>query len=76
VSDRSLYTVYSAGTLVVNYGWLNDDDETKLVRDLLASQLSTLLAIEPDLDFPACPVARWKSKVDELLAVVHQTLPL
>lgn len=75
VSERSPYSVYSDGTLQLSYGWLDDDDCAKTIRELLAERLHTTLGIEPDLKgWPTCDVARWKMNLDKLLRVLRETL--
>ena len=75
VSERSPYTVWSDGQITVNYGWLNDNDATKKLRDVLADRCHSLLGVEPDLAaYPTCPVAVWKAKLDKLLMLFTETL--
>ena len=49
IAQRSIFTVYSNGTLTLNFGWLKDNEETKHYGDELGKRLSTL----PGLDLPS-----------------------
>ena len=74
ISQRSLFSVFTDGTLQINFDWLNDNDETKRIRTLLGEELMKIkdLAIPPNY-FKHCigiPIENWYHHVDEITSIL------
>ncbi|MDD5529518.1 MAG: hypothetical protein PHX21_05750 [bacterium] len=69
ISKCSLYTVYSDGTLAINFGW-----HAKELQDKYATELSKLKGIEIPKDYadkwPGISIEKWQPVVDEFIRII------
>jgi len=74
ISQRSLFSVFTDGTLKMNFEWLNDNDETMRIRTLLGEALMKItdLAIPPNYPkrYVSIPIENWYPHVAELLSIL------
>jgi len=78
LSVRSPYSVFTDGTLKINFGWLNDNDETKRLRKIYGEALMKIKDFsipkeftEPEIYVPI-PVEKWYSHVDEFINIIKE----
>lgn len=81
VSPRSVFTVYSDGELQVNFGWLNEPDDSRPYAERLRSTLEEEMEGMPVPDeLPSnhsyVSVETWAPQVDEFITVVEDVLLL
>lgn len=71
ISARSLFTVFSDGTLQINFGWLNDNESTlafrKKIKDMLAERAK--LKFPPDFEekYIGFQPDQWINRVSEIV---------
>lgn len=75
ISARSLYTVYSDGTLQLNFGWLNDSETAKKYSDSFRKELQDML-IPHDYreDVASLPQSEWAPMLNDFIKVVEDLL--
>jgi hypothetical protein len=78
ISQRSLYKVYSDGTLQLNFPYLDDNETAERYRHQFARELSKLkrltLPENCEQKFPNIPVNKWAPALDDFKLVVQQLL--
>jgi hypothetical protein len=78
ISERSLYSVFSNGTLQLNFPHLHDNDTAERYRHQFARELSKLkrlgLPENCEEEFPNIPVEKWALLLDDFKRVVEQLL--
>jgi hypothetical protein len=78
ISERSLYTVYSDGTLRLNFGWLDDTETARPYRHQFAVELSKLkrLTLPEDCEekWVPIPIEKWTPLLDDFKRSVEQLL--
>jgi len=78
ISVRSPYSVFTDGTLQINFGWLNDNDETKRIRQIYGNSLIKIKDFSVPKDFTEVyvniPVQKWYSHIDEFIKIIQQIL--
>lgn len=75
ISVRSLYTVYSDGTLQLNFGWLHDNETTKRYRDEFRKCLQGLLIpSDHQEDWASVPIDQWAPKLKNFENAVEDLL--
>jgi len=78
VSQRSVYTVWSNGFLGINFGWLNDNENTLRWRDKLYSRLKEIMKdhITPEKKekWPSIPHEAWAPRVDDIISIITELL--
>lgn len=76
ISVRSPYSVYTDGTLQINFGWLTDNDETKRIRQIYGSSLIKIKEFSIPKDFTEAfvkiPVDKWYSHIDEFIKIIKE----
>ena len=74
ISQRSLFSVFTDGTLQINFEWLNDNDETKRIRTLLGEELMKIKDLAIPLNYPkryvGIPIENWYQHVDEITSIL------
>ena len=78
ISIRSLYTVFSDGTLQINFGWLNDNETTEKYRDDFKKELEKFKNIVIPNDYKerwvAIPIEKWAPKVNDFVKIVEDLI--
>jgi hypothetical protein len=78
ISAKSLYTVFSDGTLQINFGWLKDSEITQKYRDEFKKELEKLegFVIPYDYQNKWVPVSIeiWGSKVNEFIKIIKELI--
>ena len=76
ISMRSLYSVFTDGTLQINFGWLNDNDETKRIRTIYGGLLIKIKDFSIPKDFTEIyvniPIEKWYKHIDEFTKIVKE----
>lgn len=76
ISVRSIYTVFTDGTLQISFGWLNDNDETKMIRQIYGNSLIKIKDFSIPKDFTesyvSISVEKWYSYVDEFIKIIKE----
>ncbi|MBM3238233.1 hypothetical protein FJZ31_18225 [Candidatus Poribacteria bacterium] len=75
ISIRSVYTVWSDGSLSINFGWLNDNEHTLEWREKLRKELRRITQIanfipETGDRWPVIPREAWTPIVDEFIIIM------
>lgn len=77
VSHRSLYTIWSDGTLSLNFGWLHEGDAGRY-RDEFKKALERLpnISIPEHYQevFPNIPLEKWAPVADEFIAIIRELI--
>lgn len=77
VSVRSLYSVFTDGTLQINFGWLNDNEETLRKRKRYGKSLKKIddLSIPKDFDesesYINIPIEDWYRHTDQFIEIIE-----
>ena len=72
MSTRSLYTVYSNGTLQLNFSFLHDSETAKKYRDKFLERLEGLLISDASADDRVrVPIQEWRPKLTDFIKVVQ-----
>ena len=78
ICPRSIFTVWSNGSMALNFGWLKGDEITEQFRDRMKELVTTRLQFQvPDnytSKYPAYPVEQWGPKVDSFIGVINDLL--
>jgi hypothetical protein len=78
LAQRSLLTVYSNGTLALNFGWLNETEKARKVRstmkELVVSRLGVSLPEDLDHKYPSVPIDQWAPKVSSVIQLLKEIL--
>jgi len=76
ISVRSLYSVFTDGTLQINFGWLNDNDETKRTRTTFGESLIKIRDFSIPKDFTEIyvniPIEKWYKHIDEFIKIIKE----
>lgn len=76
ISVRSLYSVFTDGTLQINFAWLNDNDETKRTRSIYGESLIKIKDFSIPKNFAeayvSIPIEKWYSHADEFIKVIKK----
>ncbi len=65
---RPLITVWSYGSLQINFGYINGTEAAEQGRDILKQKIKDLGIQIPDMKLPTFPITEWKSKTDEIVS--------
>jgi hypothetical protein len=76
ICPRSFLTVWTNGSLQINFGWLNGTDTAEGARDRLKELVGERVGMHvPDISkFPSYPVTQWKGKVEEFVGALNETV--
>jgi len=78
ISAKSIYTVYSDGTLQINFGWLTDSDRARSYRHKFAQQLAKLngLSLPKNCEdsWVNVPVQKWGGVLDDFMRVIEELI--
>jgi len=76
VSQKSLYSVISDGSLDLNHGWLNDLPQSEKCRAVFLKELNKIpgLSIRTDSFRPRVSIETWGPVVDMFLAAVRRVI--
>jgi len=76
ISARSLYSVFTDGTLQINFGWLNDNDETKRIRIAYGELLNKIKDFSIPKDFTKIyvdiSIEKWYSHIEEFTKIIKE----
>ena len=82
VCVRSIFSVYSDGTIMINYGWFNENQEQKELMSFLKNELTDKVNLSaPDdyeIRFPIYQINEWSGKLKDLLSIlelIHDKYP-
>jgi hypothetical protein len=75
ISNKSLYSVYSDGTLSLNFGWL-DDEKASEYRETLSREFPRItgLTISNGGPYPVVPISQWTNAVDKVIQAFNQVI--
>jgi len=75
-SQRSVFTLYTDGRLVLNFDWLNDNDEIKRKTKVLEERLQKIFPQVPLIDqkYPRIEFELWKNKLDDFKKIISGVL--
>jgi len=78
ISERSLFSVFTDGTLRINFGWLDDNDETIRIMKTFGKTLMKIndFAIPENYaeTYVNIPIENWYSHVDEFIEIVKELI--
>jgi len=78
ISQRSVYTVRSNGVLQINFGWLNDNENTLQWREKLYNRLREIMKdrITPEKKekYPNIPPEIWVPRVEDFINIITELL--
>lgn len=78
ISVRSLYSVFTDGTLQINFAWLNDNDKTKKIRRKYGESLIKIKDFSVPKNFAeeyvSIPIEKWYPHVDEFIEVIKKVI--
>ena len=80
ISKRSVYTVRSDGCLIINFGWLNDNENTIKWREKLLEKLKRIEGLATKIPRSAedkwvsLPIEIWGPRVDEIILLLKKLL--
>ena len=78
ISVRSLYSVFSDGTLQINFGWLNDSESTEKYRDNFKKELEKIKDIVIPNDYKEkwveVSIQKWVSKVNDFIKIIEDLI--
>lgn len=78
ISTRSLYTVFSDGTLQINFGWLSDNETTEKYRDDFKKELEKFKDFNIPNDYkekyPILTIEKWAPKVNDFIMIVDELI--
>jgi hypothetical protein len=78
ISERSLFSVFTDGTLRINFGWLDDNDETLRIMKTFGKTLMKIndFAIPENYaeTYVNIPIENWYSHVDEFIEIVKELI--
>lgn len=75
ISNKSLYSVYSDGSLSLNFGWL-DDEKSSRYRDTLKSEFPRItgLSFSSNSPYPSVPITQWGKVVEKVIEALTQVI--
>jgi len=75
---KSVYTVWSDGTLTINFGWLNDNENALQWREKLYNRLREIMKdyITPEKKekYPNIPPEIWVPRVEDFINIITELL--
>ena len=75
INVRSLYSVFTDGTLQINF-WLNDNDETKRIKKIYGNSLMRIKDFSIPKEFTEThvniPIEKWYAHVDEFIKIIKE----
>jgi hypothetical protein len=76
ISVRSLFSVYSDGYLVLNFGWLDDNENERKYRDNLRAAVGRIegLVISTDTQYPGFSIEQWAPHLGALLEAMSSVI--
>lgn len=80
ISDRSIYTVWSDGSLTLNFGWLYDTENTLQWRERLRDKLKGIKSISAYIPeslenkYPILPAKAWTPVIDDFINILIKLL--
>lgn len=79
VSQKSVFTVYSDGTLQLNFGWLNEPNESAKYAEQLGERLNEEIKHFPISsnymdEYISIPIEDWKSHLTEFINILEEVL--
>ena len=78
VSVRSFYSVFTNGTLQINFRWLNDNEDTKKIRTIYGESLIKIKDFSIPKDFAEIfvniPIEKWYSHIDEFIKIIKEII--
>jgi hypothetical protein len=77
VCQRSLLSVYSHGGLNLNFGWLDESDRARTIRDRFIQFAVERLGLPPaDYrdKYPKLSIAEWRSRTQEVVSILRDLL--
>ncbi|MHA2219537.1 MAG: hypothetical protein ACXADW_20765 [Candidatus Hodarchaeales archaeon] len=74
---RSLYSMWTNGTLSLNYAWIGDNEKEIKYRDIYKAQLDKIFNLPEDLSkFPNLDISEWKPKRDDFKKIIEDLIKL
>jgi hypothetical protein len=78
ISARSLYTIFSDGTLRINFGWLDDNEMTQKYRENFKKELEKFEDFIIPNDYQnkwiTVPIEKWGPKVNDFIKIVEDLI--
>jgi len=75
-SKRSVFTLWSKGTISFQFGWLDDTKETITKTNILREKIEKLFEGLDTIKYPSVKFEDWKDKVDEIQKILGEVLEL
>lgn len=79
ISNKSIYSVFSEGTIHLNFGWLHDNEETKKYRDMFKSELDKIglghkIPNDYDKKYPVLRIKDWQNIVYDFINAIKNLI--
>ena len=78
VGNSALFSVWSDGTLIINFGSLNKNDREKELRDFFKEQIVNKLNFQVPADyekrFPNYKASEWSHKADTMIQILDEVV--
>lgn len=78
ISVRSLYSVFTDGSLQINFGWLRDNENTIRIKEILGNRLMRIKEFSIPKDFSekwvSIPIENWYNHVDEFIEIIKDLI--
>ncbi|MEM4605886.1 MAG: hypothetical protein QW103_02545 [Candidatus Pacearchaeota archaeon] len=78
ISVRSLYSVYTDGSLQINFGWLRDNEHTKIIKEKFGNNLMKIKSFSIPKDFSdkwiSIPIEKWYLYVNDFIRIVEEII--
>lgn len=73
-----MYSVFTDGILQINFGWLNDNEDTKKIRTIYGESLIKIKDFSIPKDFAEIyvniPIEKWYSHIDEFIKIIKEII--
>lgn len=80
ISERSIYTAWSDGSLTLHFGWLYDSENTLKWREKLREELKGIKSLSAYIPeslenkYPVLPAKAWTPAIDDFISILTKLL--
>jgi hypothetical protein len=77
ICSRSIFTLFSDGTLQLNYAWINENDKQKEYQKKYMKLLGKIFELpikNGKAKYPTYPILEWGEKVENLKEIIIETI--
>lgn len=71
---NSIFSLYSSGTLQINFPYLNRPETITYLKDKLVSDLSFVVPDDYEKRYPWYPIEKWSDKADKFIEIIESLL--